>query len=542
MITSIYTGAVGMTTIAQALNVTAHNLANVQTVGYKARRTNFADLMSSSLGLEADGSQMGHGATILEVQNLMEQGAIENSDQTTDAAINGRGFFKLRASTGAGDEYYYTRAGQFHFDANLVLANEQGYYVQGYNVDPATGVVAAAAADIDISGQYDAAQPTATVDLSLNLDSQATMPTAAFDPNDESSYNYSTAITVYDSNGVARGLTAYFRRGSASGQYEPATLTTTFGTDNDLTFTAVNYGGEGQDITVQYLDPGAPSQALSVSVTGDAVSVSLATDAGGTITSTAADIMAALNADVSASALIGTTLASATGGGVVPAMAATNLAGVTAGGYWDYYVYISASDAAGGVAVQGANGYLSFDTDGQLNETLSAQVLNSFDFADGATPGQAITFDYTPGTGGITPTSQLYGSSAVYYLSQDGYAEGQIQGVAIEDGGVVYAYFSNGRSGPLAYLALADFSAPQELQGVGENLWVATTAAGAEVMDQANQNGMGQIAGGKLEQSTVDVASAFVELINYQRGYQVNSKTITTSDQMLQTAVNMVSR
>ncbi|MBU1740486.1 MAG: flagellar hook-basal body complex protein, partial [Proteobacteria bacterium] len=367
------------------------------------------------------------------------------------------------------------------------------------------------------------------------------LPTAVFNPTDESSYNYSTAVTVHDSNGVARGLTAYFRRGSVSGQRELATLTTAFGADNDLTFTAVNYGGEGQNITLAYLDPGAPNQALAVSVTGDAITTSLATDAGGVITSTAAQVLAALNGDPAAAALVTTTLASPTGGGLVPAMAATNLAGVTAGGYWDYYVYIGASDAAGGVATPGANGYLSFDTAGALNEALSAQVLNSFDFL-GATPGQAITFDFTPGTGGITPTTQLYGASAVYYLYQDGYAEGQVQGVATEDGGRLFAYFSNGRSGPLAYLALADFPAPQELLGVGKNLWAVTTAAGAEVMAQANQNGMGEITGQKLEQSTVDVASAFVELINYQRGYQINSRSITTSDQMLQTAVNLKQR
>jgi flagellar hook protein FlgE len=537
MITSIYTGAAGMIAFTHALDVTANNMANVQTVGYKTGRTNFADIMSTTTGFQVSGSQKGHGSYVQEIENMMDQGVIETSDQTTDAAINGNGFFKVLDSDS--NEYYYTRAGQFHFNADRILVNELGYHVQGFVVDPTTGTVGATESDIDLTGRYDAGQATSVVDLSVNLDSQATLPTAAFDPTDESSYNYSTAITVYDSNGTARGLTAYFRRGSATGQHQQAALTTAFGADNDLTFTAVNYGGEGQDITVEYLDPGAANQPLSISLTGDAVTVNLATDAGGAITSTAAQIMAALNADVSVSALMTTSLASATGGGVVPAMAATNLAGVTEGAYWDYYVYISAADAAGGVATLGASGYLSFDTDGQIDEAMSAQVVNSFDFADGATPGQTIDMDYTP-DGGITPTTQLYGSSAVYYLNPDGYAQGELQGVAVEDGGAVYGYFSNGRSGVLAYLAVADFEAPQELARAGDNLWVATAAAGDETVDLALQSGMGDVLGGKLEASATDLATEMVNLINYQRAFQVNSRTVTTSDQMLQTAVNMV--
>ncbi len=540
MMPALYTGAAGMNASAQALNVAAHNMANVQTTGYKTERTYFADLMSSTVGFEPLGSQKGHGVYVSSVQNLMDQGPLAATEQPTDAAINGQGFFKVVDPSSVGGQDYYTRAGQFHFNADQILANENGYHVQGFNV--AAGVISTTEGDIDLSGRYDAGQATSGMDVSVNLDSQADLATAPFDPTDQSTYNYSLALTAYDSNGAARGLTAYFSRGSATGQYQQAALTTAFGADNDLTFTAVDYGGEAQNVTVAYLDPGAANQPLSVSVSGNAITVSLATDAGGTITSTAADVMAALNGDASASALITTSLASATGTGVVPAMAASNLTGVTEGAYWDYHVYISASDAAGGVATEGAAGYLSFDSDGQLNETLSAQTVNSFDFADGATPGQSITFDFTPGTGGITPSTQLYGSSSVYYLYQDGYAAGELQGVAIQNDGEVYGYFSNGRSDVLAYLAVAGFDAPQELERIGKNLWAATPAAGTETVDRSGQSGLGVIAGGKLEGSTTDLATAMVDLIDFQRAYQVNSRSITTSDQMLQTAINMKQR
>lgn len=108
-----------------------------------------------------------------------------------------------------------------------------------------------------------------------------------------------------------------------------ATLTTALtGANNDLVFTAVTKGPRGNDITVRYVDPGAASAALSVSVSGSAITVNLATNAGSAITSTAAQVKAAIDAKAEAAALVTVANAAANdGSGVVTALAATNLAG-----------------------------------------------------------------------------------------------------------------------------------------------------------------------------------------------------------------------
>jgi flagellar hook protein FlgE len=536
MLSAMNSGIAGLRTYGQAMSVIGDNIANVSTTGFKRSRANFQDVMVRSLSTGSSGiNSIGFGSEIGSIQSLHSQGSFESTENAMDLAIGGSGYFVVQhPSTGTN---YYTRAGQFSFDDEGYLVNPEGYIVQGYLADAVTGDKTGAVTDIKISGQRASPNATTAMDISVNLDSQETVPTLAFDPTDDTSYNYSTAITVYDSLGTPRMVTTYFRKESATGQYEQAVLTTTYGTDNDLTFTAVNYGGEGENITVSYVDPGAASQPLSISVTGNAITVNLATDAGGAITSTAAQVMAALNADVSASALITTTLACATGAGTVPAMAATNLAGVDDGAYWSYYVYITAADAASGVAHAGAAGHLSFDTDGDLVETLSAQTTNDFDFL-GATPNQTIDLDFSP-SGGITPTTGVASSSGTFYLYQDGYAQGALQSVSVDTDGKITGSFSNGEIKTLAYIILADFNNPEGLSREGGNLWSATTQAGTVIIGDPGTLGLGETNGNTLEQSNVDLAEEFVNMISNQRAYQANSRVITTSDQMLETLMQL---
>lgn len=100
------------------------------------------------------------------------------------------------------------------------------------------------------------------------------------------------------------------------------------GANNDLTFTAVTAGVAGDNITIEYIDPSANDEPLAISVTGDAIEVTLATDGGGVITSTASQIKTAIEADAGAAALVSVALKTGnTGAGIVTALAATNLAG-----------------------------------------------------------------------------------------------------------------------------------------------------------------------------------------------------------------------
>jgi len=152
---------------------------------------------------------------------------------------------------------------------------------------------------------------------------------------------------------------------------------------------------------------------------------------------------------------------------------------------------------------------------------------------------QNITFDYNPAAS--AGTTQSAGNSEMVYLYQDGVAPGSLDRLEVDKQGNILGYFSNGDIRALSTVTLTKFTSPEELKRRGDNLWMATAAAGLPVTGQAGDEalGFGSIQGGALENSNVDLATEMVNLINYQRAYQASTKSITTSDEMLKTAINL---
>ena len=101
------------------------------------------------------------------------------------------------------------------------------------------------------------------------------------------------------------------------------------------------------------------------------------------------------------------------------------------------------------------------------------------------------------------------------------------------------AVYSNGEQRMVGLLAMATFSAEEELARAGDNLWAETQASGEARIGAAASGSAGSITSGALEQSTVDLAGEFVNLIAYQRGFQANSRTVSTADQLYQEVVNL---
>jgi flagellar hook protein FlgE len=207
-------------------------------------------------------------------------------------------------------------------------------------------------------------------------------------------------------------------------------------------------------------------------------------------------------------------------------------------GQWDVYVLAKGDDLAGGAAGQSVeigSGRVTFDSAGALSSvTWSTPVNASF---VGATPNQAITIDLgnpiSAGGTGLGGTTQFGSASAVSAQSQDGYASGDLAGVRIDADGVVSGVYSNGQTVAAGKIAIAKFPSNEGLGRAGQNLWVATPDSGAAAIGAAGEGGRGAIVAGSLEQSNVDIAEQFVDLITHQRAFQANSKTITTADQML---------
>jgi len=124
-------------------------------------------------------------------------------------------------------------------------------------------------------------------------------------------------------------------------------------------------------------------------------------------------------------------------------------------------------------------------------------------------------------------------------ISQDGFTGGDLVGIRIDQSGTVVGSFSNGRSFGLAQIAMAKFTNNEGLASEGGNVYIQTANSGDPIIGTAATSGRGFIQSSALEASNVDLSRALTQLIIIQRGYQANGKTITTSDQLLQTLIGL---
>lgn len=205
---------------------------------------------------------------------------------------------------------------------------------------------------------------------------------------------------------------------------------------------------------------------------------------------------------------------------------------------WEYNALVSGAEitpqAAGNVQV--GTGTLAFTTDGALN-TVTTTTPISVNFT-GATAAQAIALDFgsTVGGGGtgLDGLTQFSSASNVSSQSQDGYSSGDFAGVSVDGLGVVRGLYTNGEKLAISQLGIAKFVSNEGLGRAGGNLFIQTRDSGEAAMGTAGSGGRATISAGALETSNVDLAEEFVGLIQHQRAYSANSRTITTADEMLQ--------
>ncbi|MDD5373524.1 MAG: flagellar hook protein FlgE [Sulfurimonas sp.] len=181
MLKSLYSGVSGLQSHQVAMDVESNNIANVNTVGFKYSRANFSDLLAQTRAIatapqgELGGKnpvQVGLGSTVSSMTRIFSQGSVQNSDKNTDVAIQGDGFFII--SPDGGNTYKYTRAGDFKFDAGGNFVDNNGYIVQGWLRDQATGFVDSTAPIVNINippGLTTPASPTQNVVIKANLNS-----------------------------------------------------------------------------------------------------------------------------------------------------------------------------------------------------------------------------------------------------------------------------------------------------------------------------------------------------------------------------------
>lgn len=209
---------------------------------------------------------------------------------------------------------------------------------------------------------------------------------------------------------------------------------------------------------------------------------------------------------------------------------------------WDVHVAVAGSDVTPAVATdftEVGTGTLSFDANG----ALTSNTLGTVNVAWAGAAGGTIDLNLgsptaTGGTGvdGITAYATESGASAV---DQDGNSTGQLTDYQVLTDGTVQGRYSNGESRALAQLSTATFRSVDGLQRRGGSLFSSTIASGDAVMGTPGEGGFGSIQAGNLEASNVDLAHEFVSMITIQRGFQGNSRTITTADEMLTEVVSL---
>lgn len=261
-------GLSGLNAAAKGLDVIGNNIANSNTVGFKASEAEFADVYANSL--VGAGNLVGIGTQVSSVSQQFAQGNITSSNNPLDVAINGNGFFRMSD----GGAVTYTRNGQFQLDKSGFIVNNNGQDVTGYPVDANGLIVPSSPQPLQIPTGDIAPKQTSELDATINLDSRLVAPaTATFNPADPTSYNNSTSVTLYDTLGNPHLLSLYFVKTGTANQWN------TFATVDGTAATNVNLGnGAGVATALNFTTGGALATAMPIN--GSINLTQVATDLG----------------------------------------------------------------------------------------------------------------------------------------------------------------------------------------------------------------------------------------------------------------------
>ncbi len=430
---ALYTGVTGLSVNADAMSVTANNIANANAKGFKRDRAEFEDLLSTGV---SSGANIGRGAKLRDVKTIHTQGGLKVTDNITDIAIQGMGFLivtnpdtEVQESAGK----FFTRVGSLNFDKDGNLTDSNGGRVQGYMANKDSSL-SSRLTDIKIRTSSIPPKATEKVLVNVNLDSREKIMEVDFDiASPEKSSNFNNTINIFDSHGRSHAATVFFNR--------------------------------IED--------------------GDGIS-------------------------------------------------------------WKWHAAVNSDEVTDGEAGQEfkeiAMGTLKFDKTGNLlDEVVEKSEIN---FANGALEGQTIDFDFgknilNEGGNGTNTTSSIASKSSTVFHSQDGYESGNLKSIKIGLDGVITGLYTNGLQKSIAGIALATFENQTGLQKAGRNLFYQTISSGPPKMGMPQSGNRGSLFASSLEESNVDLATEFVDMILTQRMFQANSRSITTADTMIEEVINI---
>ncbi len=566
---ALTTAVTGLRAQSFALERISDNIANSQTTGYKRSDASFADFVPDSPSRQ---QALGVVNAFSRPTNTI-QGDIANSEVPTHIAVNGDGYFIIADQTDTidglpvfGNEDLYTRRGDFEFNQNGFLVNAAGYFLKGLPIDPVTGNPSGSSPTvIRVLNDFLPASPTTEIDYRANLSSypltanaNTTIPGSelinpsdfAVDPtvggagyiqgNEASQFIDQSiaggAITAFDQAGAS--VNVQYRWAKTDGPVTQATSTgTAVGDVNDLGagIAGFNDGGnlnDGLTLTI-----GATAYNFTIGTGAGEVNTlaALVTAINGTAglssSITASNVGGALSItadDYTSSFTIGGDAAAVTGLGLT---ANTYAPGASTSDTWNLF-YLTDSGAAGTTAAWRNVGtdYI-FGANGQLSPSITSTTINSLT-VNGINLGN-ITLDH--GTNGITQFADPNGVAKVTDINQDGFAAGELVGTTVSEEGRIVASYTNGRTVDIAEISLASFNGDGGLAKTDGGAFRSTPASGAPILGS-----LGSVVGSALEGSNTDIADEFTKLIVTQQAYAANTRIISTADEMIQEALNMI--
>ncbi|PZU40340.1 MAG: flagellar hook protein FlgE [Acidovorax sp.] len=521
-------GLSGLNASAKNLDVIGHNIANANTTGFKASRTEFAAMIASAIGA-ASGTNSGIGVEVSAIAQQFNQGNLTVTGNSLDVAINGNGFFTLQMPDGS---RAYTRAGNFKLDNVGNVVTNDGAQVMGYPIDPVTGLRTSSTAvplTFPTTAPIPARQTTA-IKTAFNLDART--PNAKGDPGATPPVaatprtTYGTSLNVYDSQGVATPLSFYFEKNGANtwdiyNQLDDRT--TTPPTIPPIAGRVVMDKNGAMAATLQPNDPGKNGGAAKTDFPTKFTYRYYGPDAQGV------------------NAIRETTLSFGTPDAAwdftyAPPPAAPNTVVTSArlkdnlmanGGTFTPPLPTNPGDPAPPAATK-----QSFELGLSVNPS-PANPNSPNATGNNPAPGP---FDVTLDLNNVTQFGTKF---AVSELSQDGYTSGELTGINVENNGMIMTRYSNGVTRAEGQIALASFRNTQGLAAVGGNNWVETYESGQPVLGAPTDGNFGALRAGALEDSNVDLTAELVNMMTAQRAYQANAQTIKTQDQVMSTLVNL---
>ncbi|NID03973.1 flagellar hook protein FlgE [Luteibacter jiangsuensis] len=257
----------GINAASSDLEVTANNIANVNTVGFKGSRAEFSQVYSVA-GENLSANAAGSGVRLTNIAQQFSDGNLTQTGNSYDFGLSGAGFFTIRDGAG----YSYTRAGNFHPDDQGNIVTATGQFVQAYPPSAAGGFDISALTDLKITSGSSPAKASTKVSLTANLSANATAPTGgAFDPTNDQTYNYLSTFQSYDSLGATHTTNIYYVKDATNPNTWNAYMTmdgTQVGTAQPIAFSsggAIVTPANGQ-LTFGAVSPNPGAAPLNVTV------------------------------------------------------------------------------------------------------------------------------------------------------------------------------------------------------------------------------------------------------------------------------------